>query len=130
MPNNIRDYKDFDLDFGRNPITNDLNKRLNANAIKQSIRCLVLTHFYEVPFHPEVGSQIYHALFENFTPMTRLTAERAISDVINNFEPRVKLNSVTIEENQTSNALTVVVKYTIINSNRESELTFDVYRSR
>ena len=130
MPNNIRDYKDFDLDFGRNPITNDLNKRLNANAIKQSIRCLVLTHFYEVPFHPEVGSQIYHALFENFTPMTRLTAERAISDVINNFEPRVTLNSVTIEENQTSNALTVVVKYTIINSNRESELTFDVYRSR
>lgn len=130
MPNNIRDYKDFDLDFGRNPITNDLNKRLNANAIKQSIRCLVLTHFYEVPFHPEVGSQIYHALFENFTPMTRLTAERAISDVINNFEPRVNLNSVTIEENQTSNALTVVVKYTIINSNRESELTFDVYRSR
>lgn len=130
MPNNIRDYKDFDLDFGRNPITNDLNKRLNANAIKQSIRCLVLTHFYEVPFHPEVGSQIYHALFENFTPMTRLTAERAISDVINNFEPRVNLNSVTIEENRTSNALTVVVKYTIINSNRESELTFDVYRSR
>lgn len=130
MPNNIRDYKDFDLDFGRNPITNDLNKRLNANAIKQSIRCLVLTHFYEVPFHPEVGSQIYHALFENFTPMTRLTAERAISDVINNFEPRVNLNSVTIEENQTSNALTVAVKYTIINSNRESELTFDVYRSR
>lgn len=130
MPNNIRNYKDFDLDFGRNPITNDLNKRLNANAIKQSIRCLVLTHFYEVPFHPEVGSQIYHALFENFTPMTQLTAERAISDVINNFEPRVNLNSVTIEENQTSNALTVVVKYTIVNSNRESELTFDVYRSR
>ena len=90
MPNNVRDYLDFDLGFGRNPITNDLNKRINANAIKQSVKNLVLTHFYEVPFHPEVGSQIYHALFENFSPMT----------------------------------------YTIINTNRQSEVVFDVYRAR
>ena len=81
MPNNVRDYLDFDLGFGRNPITNDLNKRINANAIKQSVKNLVLTHFYEVPFHPEVGSQIFHALFENFSPMTKLTAERAISEL-------------------------------------------------
>lgn len=130
MPSNTLDYLDFDLEFGRNPITNDLNKRLNANAIKQSLKCLVLTHFYEVPFHPEVGSQIYHALFENFTPMTKLTAERAITDVITNFEPRVTLNSVTVDESPKSNSLVIAIKYTIINTNRQSELTFDVYRSR
>ena len=130
MPNNIRDYRDFDLDFGRNPITNDLNKRLNANAVKQSIKSLILTHFYEVPFHPEVGSQIFHALFENFTPMTQLTAERAITDVINNFEPRVRLDAVEIDENPNANALVIRIKYTLINSNRQSELTFDVYRAR
>lgn len=130
MPNNTRDYLDFDLDFGRNPITADLNKRLNANSIKQSIKCLVLTHFYEVPFHPEVGSQIYHALFENFSPMTKLTAERAITDVIENFEPRVTLNSVTVDESPTANALIISIKYTIINTSRQSELTFDVYRAR
>lgn len=130
MPNNVRDYLDFDLGFGRNPITNDLNKRINANAIKQSVKNLVLTHFYEVPFHPEVGSQIFHALFENFSPMTKLTAERAISDVINNFEPRVTLNSVTVDDKPESNALVINIKYTIINTNRQSEVVFDVYRAR
>lgn len=130
MPNNVRDYLDIDLGFGRNPITNDLNKRINANAIKQSVKNLVLTHFYEVPFHPEVGSQIFHALFENFSPMTKLTAERAISDVINNFEPRVTLNSVTVDDKPESNALVISIKYTIINTNRQSEVVFDVYRAR
>ena len=130
MPHNVRDYLDFDLGFGRNPITNDLNKRINANAIKQSVKNLVLTHFYEVPFHPEVGSQIFHALFENFSPMTKLTAERAISDVINNCEPRVTLNSVTVDDNPESNALVISIKYTIINTNRQSEVVFDVYRAR
>lgn len=130
MPNNVRDYLDFDLGFGRNPITNDLNKRINANAIKQSVKNLVLTHFYEVPFHPEVGSQIFHALFENFSPMTKLTAERAISDVINNFEPRVTLNSVIVDDNPESNSLVISIKYTIINTNRQSEVVFDVYRAR
>lgn len=130
MPNNVRDYLDFDLGFGRNPITNDLNKRINANAIKQSVKNLVLTHFYEVPFHPEVGSQIFHAIFENFSPMTKLTAERAISDVINNFEPRVTLNSVTVDDKPESNALVISIKYTIINTNRQSEVVFDVYRAR
>lgn len=129
MPNNVRDYLDFDLGFGRNPITNDLNKRINANAIKQSVKNLVLTHFYEVPFHPEVGSQIFHALFENFSPMTKLTAERAISDVINNFEPRVTLNSVTVDDKPESNSLVISIKYTIINTNRQSEVVFDVYRA-
>ena len=62
--------------------------------------------------------------------MTKLTAERAISDVINNFEPRVTLNSVTVDDKPESNALVISIKYTIINTNRQSEVVFDVYRAR
>lgn len=130
MPTNVRHYIDFDLNFERNPITDDLNKRIDAQAVKQSIKTLVLTHFYEVPFHPEVGSQIFNALFENFSPMTQLTTERAIRNVIEDFEPRVTVNDVIVEDNPSEHSLVVTVKYTLINTNRQSEVTFDVYRSR
>ena len=50
-----RKFKDIDLDFGRNLVTNDVNVVEDAIAIKRSVRNLIRTNFYERPFHPEIG---------------------------------------------------------------------------
>ena len=52
---NNRRYRDIDLNFGINPVTNDIAKVEDVNAVKRSVRNLIQTNFYERPFHPELG---------------------------------------------------------------------------
>ena len=65
-----RVYKDLNLNFTRNPVTGDVATVTDVNAVKRSIRNLLLTNHYERPFHPEIGSDIPALLFENFGPIT------------------------------------------------------------
>ena len=65
---NSRKFKDIDLDFGRNVVTNDVNTVTDIIAIKRSVKNLIQTNFYERPFHPELGCGVRELLFENFTP--------------------------------------------------------------
>ena len=65
-----RIFSDLDLDFGRNTVTNDVDKIEDVNAVKRSIRNLIQTNFYERPFHPELGSGVRQMLFEPQTPLT------------------------------------------------------------
>ena len=67
---NSRKFRDLDLDFDRNIVTNDVKVVEDVVAIKRSVRNLVQTNFYERPFQPELGCGIRELLFENFTPMT------------------------------------------------------------
>ena len=84
-------YSDLDLDFGRNSVTNDVNKLEDAEAVKRSVRNLINTSHYERPFHPEIGSNVRAMLFEPMTPLVALNLQRKIEEVLNNFEPRIKL---------------------------------------
>ena len=62
---NVRQYKDLDLFFSRKRGSNDIAKITDIEAVKRSVRNLVLTNFYEKPFHPEIGSGVRDMLFEN-----------------------------------------------------------------
>ena len=87
---NVRQYTDLDLFFGRKT-NNDVNKVTDIQAVKRSIRNLVLLNVYEKPFHPEISSGVRGMLFENMTPVTAVIIARKVEDVINNFEPRADL---------------------------------------
>ena len=89
-----RIYKDLDLNFGRNPVTNDVNKLTDVEAVKRSVRNLINTNHYERPFHPEIGSDVRAMLFEPMTPLTALNLQRKVGEVLNNFEPRIKLEQI------------------------------------
>ena len=67
---NVRQYNDLDLFFSKKSGSNDVTQITDVEAVKRSIRNLVLTNFYEKPFHPEIGSGIRDMLFENMTPIT------------------------------------------------------------
>ena len=68
----VRTFKDLNLDFTRNTVTNDVVKIEDVEAIKRSVRNLVNTNFYERPFHPELGCGVRQLLFEPFTPVTSI----------------------------------------------------------
>ena len=88
---NGRQYRDLDLFFAKRSRDKDVNVLSNVTAIKRSVRNLVLTNFYEKPFHPEIGSGVRELLFENANPLTSIAISQAITDVINNYEPRARL---------------------------------------
>ena len=106
-----RTYKDLDLNFGRNPVTNDLSKVEDVDAVKRSVRNLVQTNFYERPFHPEVGCGIRELLFENYTPIVGIFLKRKISEVITAYEPRVSLQDISLEDDGDRNRLKVSIYF-------------------
>ena len=59
----VKSYKDLDLDFGRNVVTNDVNKLTGVEAVKRSVRNLIQTNHFERPFHPELGGNVRALLF-------------------------------------------------------------------
>ena len=111
---NSRNYRDIDLDFARNPVTNDVNVVEDVIAVKRSVRNLVQTNFYERPFQPELGCGIRELLFEPFTPMTKVFLERKIEEVLVNFEPRITLQNVAVDDDQDRNRLVVDIYFYIV----------------
>ena len=111
----VRTYKDLNLDFARHPVTNDLVKIEDVDAIKRSVRNLINTNFYERPFHPELGCGARQLLFEPFTPVTSIFLRRKIEEVITNYEPRARLDQVIVTETPDRNATEVRVVFYCMN---------------
>ena len=116
---NVRQYSDLDLFFGRKTSNNDVSKITDIQAVKRSIRNLVLLNTYEKPFHPEISSGVRGMLFENMTPITANILARKVEDVINNFEPRARLISVTAIPDLDRNAYEVAVQFYVVNTPTE-----------
>ena len=89
-----RIYRDLNLNFSANPVTGDVTTVTDVNAVKRSVRNLLLTNHHERPFHPEIGSNIQALLFENFGPITGNQLSRTIEEMIANFEPRARVETV------------------------------------
>ena len=47
-------YADLDLFFGKKTSNSDIQKVTDVQAVKRSIRNLVLLNTYDKPFHPEI----------------------------------------------------------------------------
>ncbi len=109
-----RSFSDLDLDFGRNTVTNDVNKLTNVEAIKRSVRNLINTNHFERPFHPEIGSNVRAMLFEPLMPLTALNLQRKIQEVLENFEPRIRVNQIIARPEYDKNAYDVRIMFYIV----------------
>jgi phage baseplate assembly protein W len=111
---NSRQFRDIDLDFNRNAVTNDVAVVEDVIAVKRSVKNLIQTNFYERPFHPELGCGIRELLFENFTPMTKIFLQRKIEEVLINYEPRINLQNVAVDDDQDNNRLVVDIYFYVV----------------
>ena len=116
---NVRQYRDLDLFFSKKQGSDDVNKVTDIEAVKRSVRNLVLTNFYEKPFHPEIGSGVRDMLFENMSPVTAVVLARKVEDVIENFEPRARLTSVRALPNLDRNEYEVTIEFFVVNAPTE-----------
>ena len=110
----VKAYSDLDLFFTRKD-TKDVNILKDIQAVKRSVRNLILMNHYEKPFHPEIGSGIREMLFENMTPITANILAVKVEEVISTYEPRALLEGVTAIPDLDNNSYKLVVQFTIIN---------------
>lgn len=130
MTRNTRTFSDLDLNFTAHPVTRDIVLRYDENAIRTSLKNLILTSNFERPFHSEIGSPIKRLLFEPATPMLAVVMRRAIVDTVNNFEPRVELLNVDVYVAEDSNAIRVTIEFKIVNTERPLSLDLVLERTR
>ena len=128
---NVKQYVDLDLFFGKKSSDRDVNVVTDIQSVKRSIRNLVLLNHYEKPFHPEIASGVRDMLFELMTPVTAQILARKIEDVIQNFEPRARLVSVTALPNLDRNEYEVSIEFYVVNQPTELvDLTIMLERVR
>lgn len=109
-----RAFKDISLSFTRSPITNDLITLNNEDAIKKSVINLCRTRLTDRFFNELLGTSIEDALFELVGEDIGVSLEEEIKSLLNNFEPRIKLTQVNIEDDIDENGLYITIRYNIV----------------
>jgi len=119
-------YRDFSLFFTRNPVTSDVATVTDIQDIKRAVKHIVLLNPGEKPFHPEIGTGVRAALFQNFTPPLIEALRTKIEYSIRLYEPRVTVTSVQFGKNDIAammdnNELSIRINFYINNVPQQTE---------
>mgnify|MGYP000461760405 CR=1 FL=1 len=125
-----RQYSDVDLRLRAHPSHGDVAALKDIDAVKQSVRNLILTNKYERLFNPNLGSGIRALLFEPADYITMSSIRGEIEDVLTKYEPRIKLLSVDIDDRSEINAYTINIKFNIISITDDVEFEMHLERVR
>lgn len=125
-----RTYSDIDLTFSRQPISGDISLVYDDRAVINSVKNLLLTGFYERPFQPSLGSNLNTMLFENMDPLMESTIVTEIKNVLTNFEPRVRLQSIEVLAYPERNGYQATIEFFIGNNTQISQVSLFLERNR
>jgi phage baseplate assembly protein W len=125
-----RQYVDLSLGLNIHPVKKDLTPLTDIDAVKNSVRNIVLTNFGDRPFHPEIGGQVTSYLFEHINELTALTLKEEILKVIAQFEPRVNRVRVNVTAPPDDNRVVVTILFNIISIADDVQVEFYLERIR
>ena len=123
-------YKDIDLSFSQNPNTKDVNKKIDVQAVKQGIKILVNTQFYERPFNPKFGSQVRGMLFDLMDEQTARILATTLQLAIENFEPRAKVEDIICRPNFEQNSYDIQILFFVVGVREQQNLELVLERLR
>ena len=123
-------YTDIDLNFSRNPKTNDVSILRDDTAIKAAVKNLVLTDMGERPFNPTLGSSIRGLLFEPASPIIASELEARIRTVLRNFEPRITILAVEVVAKIDRNEFAVTIGFRMTGDTRTTIVPITLKRLR
>lgn len=109
----IKAYSDINLRLTLHPIQKDIVPLKDDAAVKNSIKNLLLTNFYERPFAPSLGANLRGLLFEPADAMTRISLRSSIKKVVLENEPRVENVKVEVINEPGGEAFKVKVIFKI-----------------
>jgi phage baseplate assembly protein W len=107
-------YSDIFMNLNVNPGNNQLARHINENAVKRSIRNLILTNVGE-RFFSNIGCKIRSFLFEQISPVTAEGIKSAVTETIETHERRVTLIDVIVTPDYQQDLYTVTIVFGLIN---------------
>ena len=122
-------YKDISLYFTRNPVTSDVSTVTDIQDIKRAVRHLVLLNPGEKPFHPEIGTGVRAALFQNFTAPIKALLSSRVQEQLRKYEPRIEVTNVSFNDNLDNNELSCKIEFNVINAPQQTE-EVDIFLQR
>jgi phage baseplate assembly protein W len=123
-------YRDINLSFDKHPLTGDIVAATDVEAIKKSLRNLVMTDLYDVPFNPNKGTSLNGSLFENFSHITTEFLKAKINEMVDRYETRISIQKIVIFQKDDQNSLEVSIYFKIVELNKIEEITIFVERTR
>ena len=123
-------WADLNLKLTLHPIRKDIIPLRDDEAIKNSVKNLVLTNFFERPFQPQVGANLRGLLFEPADALTKYELSDGIKQVLIDYEPRIRVNRVGIEDQSDRNAYRITVHFQIIEMDLNTEVEIVLQRLR
>ena len=106
-------YSDLDIAFRANPNTGDVVRKYDINSVRQSVTNIIRTQPGERPFKPTFGCNLRRYLFENLTPDVILAMKTTVKFSLENFEPRITLLNVEVNDDIDKNSISITVEYFI-----------------
>tara|TARA_B100000073_G_scaffold291224_1_gene254169 strand:- start:221 stop:640 length:420 start_codon:yes stop_codon:yes gene_type:complete len=122
-------YTDMDLNITPHPSTGDLILKQDKDAVKRSLRNIMLTNDYERPFRPGFGANLRALLFELADDITKYEIRKQITEAIQNFEPRVVIDTIYLNQDM-SNRMYINLHYGIRGVPEAQELEVVLERVR
>ena len=117
-------YSDFLTNLNRHPVSEDIVRFVDENAVIRAIKNLLLTDKGERPYQPNIGSNIRKMLFEPFGPGTAVEIAMLAKDTIEAHEPRAKILEIQAIADPDNNRY--VLSITIVIINRQDPVNFTV----
>jgi phage baseplate assembly protein W len=113
-------YSDFLMNFDKNPFTGYLGMATNEDAVKNSMRQLLLTNKGERFFDSRKGAGIRDMLFELFDPSTHEAIKYDIKTIVEAYEPRAIIQNIEIEQLEDDNSIFIKIVFSIRNIQEEA----------
>lgn len=108
----------------------DIYKKIDAGAVRQSVKTILLTNHFEKPFLPLFGADLNGMLFELNDLALAPVIERQIIETISIYEPRAKVIEIKIVPGIDENEMSVSVVFQIVSTKEQQTLTTKVARLR
>ena len=124
-----RTHKDIDLTFTNRP-SGDIYKKTESAAVRQAIKNLLMTNYYEKPFEPFYGGNLNRFLFNLSEEFDEFEIEEAITIAVNNHEPRARVLDVNVKLEPDRNSIKVEVVFQIIATTRTETVVVSLTRLR
>lgn len=105
-------HSDFDLNFLPHPLTGDIGRKTNVEAIRQNVLNLFYLSPYDIPFDSS-SSNLSRYLFEPITTMTSANLKKRLEWVIKTFEKRITIMSIDVEDLESDNGYNITIVYKI-----------------
>ena len=123
-------YSDFSASFSRNVITNDVVRLNDIDAVKRSVKNLIVTDKYERLLDPEFGAGISELLFEQMTPLTTVALRETIIQTLNRYEPRINIDTIDVTPDYDRNSYFISIAFSLVRNEQAGTVEFLLNRIR